>query len=456
MSAQNQTKTSFGRAAAGIAIPAALQSMLQASFSAIDQLMIGQLGSVSVAGVGLAGKLGSAASVVVAAVAGVAGVMMAQALGQDDRPEARRSFFLNLAVALALAGVFTIVSALWPAGVMRLYTDDARTVAEATAYLRVLSLSFLPSAGMAMLAALLRCMELASLPLLASAAAALLNTALNWVLIFGHLGAPAMGAVGAAVATVISQAAGMALMLVLLLRCRSAITGGTHTGARVSGGAYARILLPALACEGLWTLGENAYAAIYGHLGTAACAAMTLTGPVQNMAIGALCGLSQAAAILVGKRLGAGDGEGAADAAKRLLRAGLAGALAVSGLILLGRGAYASLVQVEPQVQEMTVRLLAVYALVMPVKVLNMILGSGVLRSGGRTELVMVIDIVGTWGFGVPLGLIGAFWLRLPIPAVYALLSLEECVRLAMGLFVFRRGMWKRRLAGQQEPPMQR
>ena len=82
---------------------------------------------------GLAGRLASAASVVVAAVAGVAGVMMAQALGRGDRQEAQRGFFLNLAVALALAGALALACALWPEGVMRLYTDDARTVAEAAA-----------------------------------------------------------------------------------------------------------------------------------------------------------------------------------------------------------------------------------------------------------------------------------------------------------------------------------
>lgn len=452
MSAEPERRESFGRAAARIAVPAALQSMLQASFGAIDQLMIGQLGSVSVAGVGLAGKLGSAVSVVVAAVAGVSGVMMAQALGRGDRPEARRGFALGLAASLTVAGAAAAACGLWPGAVMRLYTDDAQTAAAAAGYLRVLSLSFLPSAGMAMLAALLRCMELASLPLLASAAAALLNTGLNWALIFGHLGAPAMGAAGAAAATVLSQTAGMALMLWLLLQRRSAIAGGVRTGARVSGGQYARMLLPALACEGLWALGENVYGAIYGHLGTAACAAMTLTGPVQGLAIGALCGLSQAAAILVGKRLGAGDRAGAAQAARRLLRAGLLGALAVSAVILLGRGAYAALYPVEAQVRAQTAALLAVYALIMPVKVLNMILGSGVLRSGGRTELVMVIDIAGTWGFGVPLGLLGAFVLRLPVTAVYAMLSLEEGVRLAIGLAVFRRGSWMRRLGGEDSP----
>ena len=106
----------------------------------------------------------------------------------------------------------------------------------------------------------------------------------------------------------------------------------------------------------------------------------------------------------------------------------------------------------EAQVRAQTAALLAVYALIMPVKVLNMILGSGVLRSGGRTELVMVIDIAGTWGFGVPLGLLGAFVLRLPVTAVYAMLSLEEGVRLAIGLAVFRRGSWMRRLGGEDSP----
>lgn len=441
----------FLRAAARIAVPAAMQSMLQASFSAVDQLMIGRLGSVSVAGVGLAGKLASAQGVLTAAVATVAGVMMAQYLGAGDREAVRRSFRMNLLVALGMAGAMTALCRLLPLPLMRLYTGDAQTASAAAEYLALLSLSFLPAAATSLLSTLLRCMDRAALPLLASVAAAVCNTGLNAVLIFGLLGAPAMGTRGAALATVLAQGAGL-LLLAAMLRRAAGRTAQTEEKretacARLGARRYALMLLPSLICEGLWCLGENVYAAIYGHLGTAACAAMTLTNPVQGMAIGALCGLSQAAGVLIGKRLGKGERAGAMRDARRLLGCGLAGALTVSTLILLGRRAYAGLYRAEPQVLAATARLLAVYAAVLPVKVLNMILGGGVLRSGGKTHLVMIIDAVGTWGFGVPLGLLAASVLHLPVEGVYALLSLEEGVRLAISLAVFRHGGWMQQLS---------
>ena len=206
------------------------------------------------------------------------------------------------------------------------------------------------------------------------------------------------------------------------------------------------MLLPLLACEVVWSLGENVYAAIYGHMGTTSSAAMTLLNPVQGVMIGALCGLSQAAGGLVGKRLGGGDPDGAYWAARRLLLYGAVGAAALSAVIALGSGAYVRLFQVEDAVRQLTRRILLAYALVAPFKVLNMILGGGILRSGGRTRYVMRIDLIGTWGFGVPLGLLAAFALRWPVPRVYFLLSLEECVRFGLSMRVFRGRKWMRLL----------
>ena len=87
-------------------------------------------------------------------------------------------------------------------------------------------------------------------------------------------------------------------------------------------------------------------------------------------------------------------------------------------------------------------QILFAFAVISPVKVLNMILGGGILRSGGKTAIIMVIDIIGTWGFGVPLGLLSAYVLGLPIVYVYFILSLEECVRLLISYFVFKRRKW--------------
>ena len=437
----------FLRSVCALAVPVALQSMLQSSFSMVDQIMIGQLGEVQVAGVGLAGKFASMYSVVISAIGAAAGIMIAQYLGQKNSREVRRSFFVNLLLGTGLAGVFTALCLLFPAGIMGAYTEDAQTRQAAADYLVLISGTFLPMAGATLLSTLLRCREKPRLPLYASIAAALLNTGLNYILIFGKLGFAPMGAKGAAIATVISQWGNFLLMLPMLPRKEKEAQMAAET--KFNWGQYLSMLLPLLGCEALWSLGENVYAAIYGRMGTGVSAAMTLTNPVQGLVIGALCGLSQAAGVIVGKRLGSGDPENAYGAAKKLLVYGAAGSVIVSAAVILCSGVYADLYQVDAAVKTMTRQLLLVYALIAPVKVLNMILGGGILRSGGRTKYVMFIDMTGTWCFGVPLGLLGAFVWKLPVAGVYALLSLEECIRFAISMAVFRRKTWMHRLQAE-------
>ncbi len=239
---------------------------------------------------------------------------------------------------------------------------------------------------------------------------------------------------------------------ILLARNSSGIIGvfvndhPKYEGHTLRDGFLASVLLPLFVCEASWSLGENVCAAIYGRMGTEQSAAMTLTAPIQGLAIGALCGLSQAAGVIVGKRLGGEDYDGAYRAAKRLMVYGAVGASVLCAVVLLTSGAYVEIYQVSRTVKRLTRQILFVYALAAPFKVLNMILGGGILRSGRRTAYVMGIDMLGTWGFGVPLGLLGAFVWRLPIASVYLLLSLEERIRFAISMAVFRRKRWMRRL----------
>ena len=392
-----------------LAIPVAFQSMLQSSFSIVDQIMIGQLGSVSIAGVGLAGKFSSIFSVVVSAVGAVAGIMISQYLGQKNRVEVRRSFSLNLWISILLAGVFTLICLCFPKQVMGLYTTDPDTIAVAADYLVIIAGTFLPIAGATMLSTMFRCMEKASLPLYASIGAALTNTGLNYILIFGKLGTAPMGAAGAAIATVISQFINFLIMFLLFLRYRGRMKIGTaknQSPARFNWRQYAAMLLPILVCEFVWSLGENIYAGIYGHMGTDASAAMTLINPIQGLMIGALCGLSQAAGVIIGKMLGTREYDRAYQAAWKLIYYGFAGSLILSALIVLTSSYYVDIYQVEPHVKEMNRQILFAYALIAPFKVQNMIVGGGIIRSGGKTNYVMMIDLLGTWVFGVPLGLL--------------------------------------------------
>lgn len=436
-----------------IALPVTLQSLLQSSFGMVDQIMIGQLGSESIAGIGLGGKFASLYSVVLGAVAAAAGIMASQYAGAKDERGMERSFYLNLFVGLLLAGSFLAVCCFFPEGIMSLYTQDDAVRAQAAVYLRVYAFSFPLMAISTMMTVFLRCVGKAAFPLAASFLSVRLNTALNYLLIFGKGAFPVMGVQGAAIASVFAQAAAFGVTVVYFFR--DEVFGSYGRAGRIRDALgltgeekrqYLGILAPILVCEFMWSLGENVYAVIYGRLGTEPCAAMTMTGPIQGLMIGLLSGISQAAGIMVGRHLGKGDYETAYRDSKKLMGCGLAGSVVLSLLLVQLGGVYVSLYHVEPQVQRMTYLILLAFAVISPIKVQNMILGGGIIRSGGMTRYVMWIDMIGTWVFGVPLGFLAAFVWQMPIPLVYLTLSMEEAVRLFISLVIFKKKSWMRRL----------
>ncbi len=303
----------------------------------------------------------------------------------------------------------------------------------------------MPIAGATLFSTMLRCMEKARLPLYASILSAILNTGLNYILIFGKWGFPPMGTNGAATATLVSQGVNFLAMFAMIIKYRDSLKrpkSAKQNESKFHWKQYWNMLLPILVCEALWSLGENIYAAIYGHMGTYAGAAMTLINPIQGLMIGALCGLSQASGIIIGKMLGSYEYDNAYKASKKMILYGFVGSAILSVLIVFTSGLYVEIYQVEETVKQLARQILLAYAIIAPFKVQNMIIGGGIIRSGGKTKYVMMIDIIGTWLFGVPLGLLSAFVLDLSIPYVYFILSSEECVRFGISFVVLRRKKW--------------
>ncbi len=441
-------KKAFQKELFQIAVPVTLQCLTQSSFSVADQIMAGQLGSIRIAAIGLGGKFASVYSVVIAAVASVAGIMIAQYTGKRDDEEAGRSFYTNLAVALLLVAVFTFLSMMMPYQILGLYTNDKAVIQGGVEYLRIYALSFLPVAVTSIFSAYLRCVEAAKVPLYAGIFASMANTILNYILIFGKAGFPVMGVEGAAWASVIAQLSGCVLTVVFFFRLHRKKAWNIPYKIRmdkVHMKQYLAILMPLLACEFFWSLGENVYASIYGHVGTKAFAAMTLTNPLQALVMGALSGVSQAAGVMIGKRLGSDDTRSAFRDSERLMYTGLACSILLSVLVVVFNRYYVMIFHVDDDIRQTTRYVLAAYALIAPVKVQNMILG-GILRSGGKTAFVMLTDITGTWIFGVPAGLTAAFVFHLPVAAVYFILSMEECIRLIISLVIFRKKNWMQTL----------
>ncbi|WP_092325772.1 MATE family efflux transporter [Butyrivibrio sp. YAB3001] len=163
---------------------------------------------------------------------------------------------------------------------------------------------------------------------------------------------------------------------------------------------------------------------------------------IQGLLIGALSGLAQAAGILIGKRLGEKEYDKAYSESQQLCLYGFAGAVILSTLLVISRSLYIGLFKVDLDVRGIGGQLLLAFAILAPVKVMNMILGGGIIRSGGRTKYIMIIDMLGTWLVGVPLGLYAGLVLKLPIVWTYFILSQEELFRLVITIFMFRSKKW--------------
>ena len=428
-----------------IALPIAIQSLFQSSLGIIDQMMVGSLGSISIAGIGLGSKFASLFTVTVTALCMGAGILMAQYYGAKENNGLCHSFSINTLLGIGISIVFTVLSLGLPNELMGLYSKEISVIEASSQYLRILAISFMPLTITLMFSTLLRSIGEVKLPMYASICSVIVNTGLNYILIYGKLGSPVLGIKGAAIATTLARSIEMLILLVAFMKVR-------HTGQLQLKWALPKeitfvrkawhIIYPIVICEFLWGLGENIYASIYGRLGTVSCAAMTLTGPIQSIVMGILSGIATATGIMIGKRLGAGEIEEAYEGGKCFMKLGILGALVFSFLVVVIAPFYSQIFHVETEVREVTIRLLNYYAIFIPVKVFNMVAEGGILRSGGKTYYTLIIDSIGTWGIGIPLGLIAAYVLKLPIEQVYFMLSLEEVVRLIITLVLFKQRKW--------------
>lgn len=438
-------KKNYWKEVVQIALPITLQSILQASYSLVDQVMVGTLGTLSIAGGGLVGKFSSLVTFTLASIASVTSILVAQYHGTKDKEGISKSFFSCLYMALAVMAVFIAACLCLPDGILSIYTTDVEMIAAAVPYFIVMAVSFIPMTLTMQFSALLRSIEKSKFPLYAGMAAMFLNVIFNYIFIFGKFGMPCLGLLGAGIGTLLSRSVECIVQfLFILMLCRKKELY-LHPVSILDMKQYRKIsiiVLPLLFNEFSWSVGENIYAVIYGRIGTDAVAAMTLTNPLQGLFIGMFSGVSTAATVMTGKRLGRDEKDEAYSVAKYLAKLAAIGAIIVSFVLVAISNWYVGLYEVEPEVAETTKRIIFVLAVYLIVKISNMVVAGGVLRSGGKTKYTLYIDLMGTWIFGVPLGLMAAFVWKLPIEYVYAVLSFEEVMRLIVGLIIFRKKIW--------------
>ncbi len=298
---------------AKLALPIVLQNLITTSLGVIDTMMVGTLGELSMAAVAVANLPIFVIQLVIFGLQSGSSVLISQYWGKGDRESISRVLGIGIYVAGGISILFALLMTLFPSQLMGLLSNDQAAVELAAQYGRIVGPSYILASLSGVYLGAARSMENPALGLKVFSASMCTNTFLNWVLIFGNLGAPALGVQGAAVATFCSRVVEFIIVLIYATRSRRF---RIHYGAlRRPGGqmlqSFMRYSGPVVFNETMWGIGFSLYRVIMGHMenSTPILAARALAGSVEDFCQVAVFGVAASSAIILGREIGAGTRE---------------------------------------------------------------------------------------------------------------------------------------------------
>ncbi len=435
-----------------IAVPISVQNLLVTSLNMVDTVMIGQLGAVQIGAVAVANQVYFLLMLFLFGIGSGTSVFTAQFWGRRDVRGIRASLGIGLSAGLMGAVFFTVPALGASRFVIRLYSEDPDVVRLGAQYLSIVGLSYVMTAVSVIFGNVLRSTGNVRLPLLATMISLALNTFLNYVLIFGHFGLPALGVSGAAIATVIARGVEMLIVLTIAYKTNEAAAARPRellsaTGAFVR--RFASTTAPVVLNEVGWSLGMTMYTFVYAHMGTEVIAAYNISDTAIRLAFVLFFGTGNAAAVVVGNAIGHGDRQRAQQMADRLLVLMPVAGLLMGGVMFAVSGAVPLLFNVGERSRWISTAILRIFALLIPVKVANLHIIVGILRAGGDTRYSLFLEIGMMWTLGVSFVLLGGLVWHLSAPIVYLLTGTEEIGKAIFGVRRVLSSRWIHEVAAE-------
>ena len=428
----------FYRKLFAIALPIAVQNIISSSLNLIDTFMISSLSTASIAGVTAANKLFFILFLFLFGISSGSSILTAQYWGAKDVKNIRRVLGLCLMLGMFGGLLFSVAAIAAPEAVMRIFTNQPGAIGEGVAYLRIVGWCYVPSAITFAYVFILRSTGEVRIPVVISTLAIAMNTFLNWVLIYGNLGMPAMGVEGAAIATAIARFSEMFLMIGIIYYRRGVAAANLSELTDVNLNFFRKYMVtvsPVIGNELLWAVGVTMYDLVYGRMGEEVMAAMGITKTIEQFGFFLIYSIGMASGVILGNQMGTGDMTHVFDYAKRLLRIMTVVGVTMSVVFFILSAPIAGIFNVEPIVSHYVVLCVRVLALTTTAKALNMMIVVGILRSGGDTTFAMLLDGIAVWFVAVPLVFLGGLVWGLEIQYVFALALTEEVSKVAVGLW---------------------
>ena len=437
-----------------IALPIVIQNLITSSLNMLDTMMIGKLGELELASVGIANQYYFLYSLLTNAIAIGSGVLIAQLWGKKDTTNIKRTLSRSLFYSLTLTLIFIILGLIIPDKIMAIFNNDPIVIKIGVDYLKIAVISYFFTSITFTFASGLRSIGNTSLPMWGSFIGLIVNAVLNVVLIFGLLGAPKMGIKGAALATLIARIVEFIIVVgsvytkidILKLKFKDMLELPKSLSITLN-----KVTLPILANEACWALGNITYTAIYARIGTSAAASIQICSTIMNLFMIVTFGLANAAVVIIGNEIGANREDEAISASKKISSLSVKISIVLAIVLALLAKPIVSFFNVSAEVKMAAQYILYIYALVMVFKVYNAVMIVGILRGGGDTTYGSILQGLTLWLIGIPLTAFATFVLKLPVYFVVMFATVEEIIKLLLMMRRFKSFKWIKNMVNDEQ-----
>lgn len=432
-----------------LAVPITLQSFITSSLNLVDTVMVGSLQETAISAVGLANQYIFVFTLCLMGINAGANVFMSQLWGKKDLKGIKTFLGIDITVGLIASLLFGGLAFFGPEIIMNIMSDDPDVIVLGINYLKIVALSCLFMNFTQAYSSALRSTEQTKVPMFASLIGVFINIVLNWVFIFGKLGAPAMGVEGAALATMIARLIEMIFIISIVYCTKNRVAAKFKELFNFNGSmivTYFKTSWSVIANELVFSIGTAAYSVAYAKIGTNASATMQISSTIINMFFIFLTGIGTAAAIMIGNKIGANEEEIAEEYAAHVAKMTPFTGIALGAVMWLSAPFILTWFNIQPETYTAAITVLRIMAVFMPLRTFNAIMIIGVFRGGGDTTYSMLVQAGTIWLYSVPIAFIGAMTLKWPVDSVFFLVCTEEVIKVPFELVRLRSGKWLKNL----------
>lgn len=426
-----------------------LEQAVILSVNLADNMMLGAYSEEALSGVAAVNQIQFAYQQLVYGVTNGLLVLGTQYWGQKRVAEIRRLSAIGLRLETALAVVLFVLVSVFSRPALRIFTPNEAFIAQGVDYLRIVRFSYPFFALTALMLGTMRMVESVRIALRVSIISLCLNVAINYLLIFGRLGAPEMGVRGAAVGTLAARAAECVIVAVHMFRREKTLDIHLRDYRRIDRAMLRDVLrvgTPVLITSALWGVSNALQTVILGHMSDSAISAQSISSTVFLLLKVTSVGAASAASVMIGRTVGTGD-IGKVREYSRTLQAMFLCIGAVLALMMLSlRRPLLRVYRVSDETRALADAYMVIQSVVLFTMSYQMPVNTGIIRGGGDTRFVLWLDLISIWGIVMPLSLLGAFVWHWPPVAVIICLNADQCFKCVPAFLRVSGDRWIKRL----------